>query len=244
MATALWSIRRSNYRIRAQRDELVAALGRNASTIARIAPALRERLGDIPEPASLDKEEERFRLLDAVTQFLISVAQKAPLVLVLDDLHWADRGTVGLLGHMAHNVTSNPILLIGAYRDAEVDRMDPLTRAVAAIRRLPNFETLSLKGLKSGDLAELLSDIADQDAPQALVETLAGDRGQSAVHPRGAAASVGRRQNSEQRTRLGVEVQQVYDRLHPQPFTRPRSDHAFSSTNKCRLRDGILNRAA
>ena len=65
---------------------------------------LREQLGESREPAALDKDEERFRLLDAVSQFLIARCPHTPLVLVLDDLHWADRGTVGLLNHVAHNV--------------------------------------------------------------------------------------------------------------------------------------------
>jgi len=88
---------------------------------------------------------------------------------------WADRGTVGLLNHVAHNVNANSMLLIGAYRDAEVDRMHPLAGAFATLRRLPDFEILSLKGLKSGDVVELLGIIGDQDAPEALVQTLSAE---------------------------------------------------------------------
>ena len=165
----------SQYARQAQSSELIAVCGNNAATLARIAPALREKIGTITEPAPLDKEEERFRLLDAVSQFLIEVARRSPLVLVLDDLHWADRGTVGLLNHVAHNVAANSMLLIGAYRDAEVDRMHPLARALATVRRLPNFEVLALKGLKSTELVELLSIIADQNAPEPLVQTLTAE---------------------------------------------------------------------
>jgi class 3 adenylate cyclase len=162
----------ANYARHAAPAELAAALGNYAATLARIVPGLRERVGGVSEPAPLDKDEERFRLLDAVSQFLIALSRKAPLVLVLDDLHWADRGTVGLLNHVAHIVNANPMLLIGAYRDAEVDRMHPLARALATVRRLPNFEILPLKGLQSGDVVELLGIIADQDAPDTLVQTL------------------------------------------------------------------------
>ena len=68
-----------------------ADLGSGAPPIARLVPAIRERLPDIDEPAPLQPDEERFRLLDAVSQFLIAASQRAPVVLVLDDLHWADR---------------------------------------------------------------------------------------------------------------------------------------------------------
>jgi class 3 adenylate cyclase/tetratricopeptide (TPR) repeat protein len=153
-----------------------AALGNHASTIARIAPALRETLGSIPEPIPLEKdEEERFRLLDAVAQFMIALSRNVPLVLVLDDLHWADRGTVAMLSHVAHFVPANPILLIGAYRDAEVDRKHPLSGAVAGMRRLQNFESLSFKGLQPDELSALLAMVGDQEAPQALVDAIGAE---------------------------------------------------------------------
>jgi class 3 adenylate cyclase/tetratricopeptide (TPR) repeat protein len=156
-------------------EDLKAILAESAPTIARIAPALRRYLGDIPEPPALAKEEERFRLLDAVAQSLIALARIAPLVLILDDLHWADRGTVAMLAHVAHFVPSNPILLIGAYRDGEVGRRHPLTNALSAIRRLSEFENIAMKGLEGGEVAELLGMIGDQDVPAALVKAISAE---------------------------------------------------------------------
>jgi class 3 adenylate cyclase/tetratricopeptide (TPR) repeat protein len=150
-------------------------LERGAPTLARIAPALRDRLGQIVEPIALEKDEERFRLFDAFSQLLIEVSQHRPLLLVLDDLHWADRGTVAMLSHVAHFVSDNPIFMIGAYRDAEVDRSHPLSGAVTAIRRLRNSESLTLKGLGSADVTELLGVIGDDEPPEALVKALTGE---------------------------------------------------------------------
>ncbi|HKN01146.1 MAG TPA: AAA family ATPase [Candidatus Binataceae bacterium] len=161
-----------DYASQADRAELAGALGKGASIIARVAPALRELVPNIPEPVPLDKEEERFRVFDAVAQFLIAASQRTPLVLVLDDLHWADLGMVAMLSHLAHFVPANPILLIGAYRDAEVDRKHPLAGALASIGRLRNFENLQLEGLKSEEVGELLGIIGDQDAPDTLVKAL------------------------------------------------------------------------
>jgi class 3 adenylate cyclase len=154
--------------------EFSAALGKRAPIMARIAPALNDILGDIQEPPSLDKEEERVRLFDAVSQFLIAISRRTPLVLILDDLHWADRGTVAMLNHVAHFISSNPILLIGAYRDAEVDRKHPLSTVIAAMSRQRNFAKLTLGGLDASDLANLLGMIGDEDAPDALVKALGG----------------------------------------------------------------------
>ncbi len=150
----------------------VAALGKNVSILARMVPSLRTSMGEKAEAEPLAKDEERFQLFDAVTQLLVTLARTAPLVLILDDLHWADRGVAAMLRHVAHSVTENPILLIGAYRDAEVDRRHALATVLAGISRLPNFETLSLAGLKTNDLADLLETIGDQDAPGALIQAL------------------------------------------------------------------------
>jgi class 3 adenylate cyclase len=153
-------------------QEFAGAIGKKASILARIAPGLHSSIADIPEPIALDKEEERFRLFDAVSQFLIAVSQRAPLVLVLDDLHWADPGVVAMLNHVAHFVPEHSILLIGAYRDAEVDRRHPLSGALAGMSRVRNFESLTLKGLDGTELADLLEMVGDQDAPDKLVTAL------------------------------------------------------------------------
>jgi class 3 adenylate cyclase len=154
--------------------EFTSAIGKRAAILSRIAPSLRESLGELPEPIALDKDEERFRLFDAVAQFLIAITQETPLVLVLDDLHWTDRGTVAMLNHVTRFTATNPILLIGAYRDAEVGRSHPLAAALASISRLRNSETIALTGLHSEELAALLEMVGDQKAPSKLIEALGG----------------------------------------------------------------------
>lgn len=150
-------------------------LGFGAPALARLVPVLRERLPDISEPAQLQPEEERFRLLDAVSQFLIAVSVRAPLLLVLDDLHWSDRGTVAMLRHVARFVARNRILITGAYRDVEIDRQHPLADALGALRRETNYERLVLKGLDAGEIGQLIETIADQDVPEALVKTISSE---------------------------------------------------------------------
>lgn len=152
--------------------ELRRALGSGASTLARVAPSLRQYLSDLGEPAPLERDEERFRLLDSMSQFLIAVSHDTPLVLILDDMHWADRGTVGMLNHVARVTATNPILLVIVYRGAEVGRTHPISGALAAMRRLRNTETIELRGLDSVEVASMLRMIANQDAPETLVSAL------------------------------------------------------------------------
>ena len=154
---------------------LGADLGNGAGSIARLVPKVREFLPDIPEPPQLQPDEERFRLLDAVTQFLIAVAKRSPLVVVLDDLHWADRGSIAMLRHVARFVANERLLLVGAYRDVELDRKHPLADALAGLRRETNFERILLKGLETSHVSAMLSTLAEDAVPDALVEAISAE---------------------------------------------------------------------
>ena len=74
-----------------------------------------------------DPEDDRWRLLQAVTSFLRNASTVQPLLIVLEDLHWADRGTLDLLLHVARNLQGARLLIVGTYRDVEVDRAHPLS---------------------------------------------------------------------------------------------------------------------
>ena len=150
--------------------ELRADLGFGAAPLARVIAAVRERLPDVPEPMPLQPDEERFRLFDAVSQFLIATAARAPIVLVLDDLHWADKGTIAMLRHVARFAPQHRLLLLGIYRDVELDPQHPLTDALGALYRETTCERIALKGLDAAEVAQL---IADSEVPAELRDTLA-----------------------------------------------------------------------
>ena len=147
-------------------------LGDGVGPIARLVPALREHLTDVPEPADLQPDEERFRLLDAVAQFFIAVAAGSPLVLVLDDLHWADKGTIAMLRHIVHFASRHSILLLGTYRDVELDRQHPLSGALNALRRETNYERIVLRGLDASAVGQLLATLAEKDVPDSIIAAI------------------------------------------------------------------------
>ncbi|HEY2201672.1 MAG TPA: ATP-binding protein [Solirubrobacteraceae bacterium] len=102
--------------------EVVATdLGSSAVELGRILPTLRQRSTVAPGPSG-DPEEDRWRLLQAVTHLLRSAATRQPLLLVLEDLHDADRGTLDMLLHLARSLHGARVLVVGTYRDVEVDR--------------------------------------------------------------------------------------------------------------------------
>jgi class 3 adenylate cyclase/tetratricopeptide (TPR) repeat protein len=164
-----------SYAKTAEPVQLRADLGYGAPPIARLVPALRDVLPDVPEPAPLQPDEERFRLLDAVSQFIIAVSERAPVVLVLDDLHWADRGTIAMLRHAARFITKHRTLILGAYRDVELDRQHPLADALGALRREVEYERIALKGLEESDIGALLTGITEQDVPDAFVHAISDE---------------------------------------------------------------------
>ena len=150
-------------------EALRADVGGSASPLVRLVPGLRERLPDLLGPDALKPDEERTRLIDAVTQFWLAVAARTPVVLVLDDLHWADAGTVGLLRHVARFAARGRLLVLGAYRDVEVGREHPLADVLGVLPRETTYEQLQLGGLEPAAVRELLESLADHEVPQAFV---------------------------------------------------------------------------
>ncbi len=116
--------------------------------LERMVPALRQRLGDVAPPKSSDDDTERYLLYAAVTGLLEQSGTDTPIVLVLDDLHWADRPSLQLLRHLVAHSATHRLLVIGTYRDAELSAAHPLVEALAALHREPTgISTMSVKGL-------------------------------------------------------------------------------------------------
>ncbi|OGP50649.1 MAG: hypothetical protein A2Y79_07120 [Deltaproteobacteria bacterium RBG_13_43_22] len=152
-------------------SELKKELGTGAGDVARIVSEVRERLSIQPAPKE-NPEEEKYRLMQAVTEFLGNAAANKPLVIVLEDLHDADRGTLEMLGHVARNLGNRRLLLLGTYRDIEVDRTHPLSSSLADLRRLPTFNRVLLRGLNADEVRRMLASIAGQEVPWGLAEVV------------------------------------------------------------------------
>ena len=110
--------------------------------------------------SSSDAESERYLLFGAVVDLLARVSALAPVVLVLDDLHWADRPTIQLLRHVVSADAPLRLLVIGTFRDSDVGTDHPLAEALAALHREPGVERLALRGLGDDELLALLETTA------------------------------------------------------------------------------------
>jgi len=122
-------------------------LGRHAGELTRLAPELRDLVPGLADPMQTDPQTERYRLFDAVSDWLADASVEAPVLLVLDDLHWAAKPTLLLLRHVLRAAEPIRLLVVCTYRDTDIGRGDPLTAFLADMRREGSAERVSLCGL-------------------------------------------------------------------------------------------------
>jgi DNA-binding SARP family transcriptional activator len=124
-------------------------------------------------PGEADDTGARHRLFDAVDDALADLASRAPLLLVIDDFHWADRGTLLLTTFLLRSTRRGPVLVLGTYRDTELGRHTPLTAALVELRRSGALDRVDLPGLSLEDVAALARSLLGTDdiAPQVHART-------------------------------------------------------------------------
>ena len=147
-------------------------MGPGAADIAEIIPELRNKLPDLEPPPSLEPEQARFRLFDSITTFLKNSAQAQPLVLVLDDLHWADRSSLLLLEFLARNIGGSRLLVLGAYRDVELSRQHPLADTLGELTRGQLLQRLPLRRWGPEEVSRFVERAAAQALPLGLTQAV------------------------------------------------------------------------
>ena len=154
-------------------EQLRSELGAGAAEIAEVVPDIRQRLPDLGETHTFeDPQQARFRLFDSLAAFLKSAARRRPLVLVVDDLHWADEGSLRLLEFIARELAGVRLLLIGTYRDVELSRRHPLSQTLAELTRERLFERLLLRGLNREDVERFIEATCGTSPPAELVNVV------------------------------------------------------------------------
>ncbi len=114
------------------------------------------------EPAG-GEDEERYRLFEAVSEVLNDIARSRPVLLVLDDLHWADKPTLLMLRQLVRAAGESPLLIVATIRDTE--RPAPLVDMLVQLRREHFFERIELSGLDESDSSALIGGFGPQGIP-------------------------------------------------------------------------------
>ncbi len=151
-------------------DSLRRDLGRGAADVAALAPDLLPLDGP-SHAAALEPQEARFRLFESIAGLLRAAARRAPLVLVLDDLHWADEASVLLLEFVLAEVTDAPLLVLATLRDTE-GASPARDRLLASAARAGHSELVPLGGLDRAELDELARITLDEEAAPDLLDAL------------------------------------------------------------------------
>ena len=128
--------------------------------------------GSLP---ALTPDEQRWRLLDAVARFVADRSGSAPVALVLDDLHWADAGTLTMLRHVAERVPGHRLLVVGAYRTDEAPR--ELVVTCGALRSRIDVTSVRLRGLDRASVAGLVGDVVEAPVAASLAAAIGEDTG-------------------------------------------------------------------
>ena len=162
-----WSSGASLEPLRERLGVRTAELGILFSEFGPPAPPPDERIGD--------PDGRRLRLFDAIAALLDEAGAHAPLVLVFDDLHWADRPTLQLLRHLVRAPHPRRVLLLGTFREAELDAGHPLVELASDVRREGTMTRVPLSGLDEPEVAELVSSLGVAGVEPAFLSALHGE---------------------------------------------------------------------
>jgi DNA-binding NarL/FixJ family response regulator len=135
---------------------LRADLGSEGGELSRLLPELTQLVGELPVSSASDPDTERHRLHSVVADLLASVSQRAPLVLIIEDVHWADTPTLLLLRHLARASTDARALVVTTFRDTEAEVPDALAATLAELRRSEGVVRVRLGGLSAEEISEFV----------------------------------------------------------------------------------------
>jgi DNA-binding CsgD family transcriptional regulator/tetratricopeptide (TPR) repeat protein len=150
--------------------ELRAALGAGGGELTRLLPDLPALVGELPEPVEADPDTGRHRLHTAVADLLASVSRERPILLVLEDGHWADAPTLLLLRHLARSAWRARLLLLATFRDTEADLPGELSETLADLRRSDDVVRMRLSALSAAEVSDLVSRAVESDLDPELGE--------------------------------------------------------------------------
>jgi tetratricopeptide (TPR) repeat protein len=154
-------------------DALMGRLGLQPSQIgtfapkipesfARLVPNITERLGTVSLSKPLEAQQDRIRLYDTITQFLISMSKERPLIVFLDDMQWADAPSLSLLEYFIRSTRNFRILTLFCYRTEETQPDGPLQKTLMSLNRERLLKILRVTNLDKEDTANLIKQIFEE----------------------------------------------------------------------------------
>jgi len=144
-------------------EQLYRVIGFYPAELTRLVPELKQKLGALPQSLTMSPELERDRLFEAVSEFITNIAKETPLLVVLDDLQWTDQTSLLLLHYLARGVYKTPLVLLGAYRETDIDDKHPMSPVLTELNRERLLQSVTLKRISLNDTSEMIRRLLEQD---------------------------------------------------------------------------------
>jgi len=143
-------------------------LGEDAAAIAALVPEVRRRLGDLPPVSVLEADQQRFQLFHAISQLWQRISAESALLLILENLHWADPSSLRLLAFFAAELGGHRLMLLGTYRQTELSRRHALGESLAELACYSGYQRLLLSGLSRDETEQFLNAADESLSPEVL----------------------------------------------------------------------------
>ncbi|MCH8310502.1 MAG: AAA family ATPase [Chloroflexi bacterium] len=155
--------------------QLLSVMGVGASDIAEVVPEVKLRMPDLESSPQLESPEQaRFRLFDSVTTFLKNASRSQPLIIILDDLQWADRSSLMLLEFMVREMRTSRLLVVGTYRDVDISRDHQLSQVLGVLTREQLFTRVNFSGLSQEEVGDYVKTASSISPIPGLAEAVFG----------------------------------------------------------------------
>jgi tetratricopeptide (TPR) repeat protein/DNA polymerase III delta prime subunit len=135
------------------------------------------RVPDLPPPTPMNAQGQRYRLFETVNSLLAAASKVFPVLLFIDDLHWADKPTLSLLRHIVRGSDPAALCIVGTYRESELGMAHPLTELLADLRRERDVTRLSLTGLERSQVGQMVEALASPDVSSMLAGQMTDNTG-------------------------------------------------------------------
>jgi tetratricopeptide (TPR) repeat protein len=145
------------------RAALLDELGPAASEFVKLIPDVGKALPDAEVSPPLEPVQERLRVFSSIADYFRGLSRRGTAVVVLEDLHWADAASLSLLQHLARSLQSERMLILGSYRDVELDRKHPLADALREMNRERLYSRVSLRRLSRDGVGAMMRGMFELD---------------------------------------------------------------------------------
>ena len=145
------------------REQILEWVGTGRNALGALLP-------DLGTPPRESDETIRLQLYEAVTMLLERASENGPLVVIMEDIHWADESTRHVLRFLARALTDAPVMIVATYRSDELTRRHPLRPLLAEVGRLPGTVRIELPNLERAEVAELLTQLMERPPSNVIVD--------------------------------------------------------------------------